>query len=642
MAHRLSAVLGFSELSHTDLDRLADQSIHMRIPRGDVLVRQGDPADELYITLSGRFIVARGAEAEVVAEIGPGEPIGELAFLGNSTRTATVIAARDSEVLMLSRDAYSRVIREAPGIMPAILACVARRLASATRTAPKLKPKPPRTVALLPVGESPHLPAQLIDALRRALTARNVALISESTLPPGVSANDPAALAGFLHNAEEDASLVVLAVDRANATFRQACLSQADELVLIAPVAGLHVSRPGRIEQEVTKLFLRPHRSVVLWRERSATPITGTAEWLKPRDVALHHHVALDDPADFARWGRYLAGTAMGFVLGGGGALGCAHLGVAKALREGGVPLDFFGGTSVGAAMAGALAMPLSADEVLERTMDIFVRNRAFLRFTFPRHGLIDHHEFDRQLRRHYGDLQIPDLPFNYFAVSASLTDNDIYVHREGPLWESIRASGAIPGILPPFITHDGDVLIDGAVADNVPVAVMRDMKLGPNVVVTFERAADWRAEALYSDYPTRSGLLRSMISGRKQPRPPDLVTVLAKTVFFSGTRAHERIDNDGSELFIVPEKATGGGVLRWEKGSELMQTAYRSTAELLEKAGSVEALFAARPNTLAEPAGAFGGPSRLEPKRERRGTPPAATPSAPTAAPPPPLAKTA
>lgn len=638
MAHRLSAVLGFSELSDTDLDRLADQSVHMRIPRGGVLVRQGDPADELYIAISGRFFVARGANAEVIAEIGPGEPIGELAFLGDSTRTATVIAARDSEVLMLSRAAYSRVVREAPGILPAILACVARRLASVAPTIPKLKHKPPRTVVLLPIGEAPHLPMRIVEKLTRALASRNVAVITESTLPDSLSANDQTALVSFLSNVEGDANLVVLVVDRSNAAFRQACLNHADELVLVAPIADRRVCRPGKIEQDAAKLFLKTHRSLVLWRNRSAMPIAATSEWLEPRDVALHHHIGLDDAADFARWGRYLTGSAMGFVLGGGGALGCAHLGVTKALKEAGVPLDFFGGTSVGAAMAGALAMLLPADEVLERTVDIFVRNRALLRFTFPRHSLVDHHQFDRQLRRHYGDVQIPDLPFNYFAVSASLTENDIYIHRRGPLWESIRASGAIPGILPPFITQDGNVLIDGAVADNVPVAVMRDLKLGPNIVVTFKRATGWRAEAGYSDYPTRTGLLRSLVSGRKQPRPPDLVTVLTKTVFFSGTRAHERVDDDGSELFIVPAGATNARFLRWDEGPDLMQAAYRSTAELLEKAGSIEALFNSPPGFLAEPASAFAGSSRPEPRHERRVTPPAA----PTPAPTPPLAKTA
>src|SRR3990167_11051028 len=54
---------------------------------------------------------------------------------------------------------------------------------------------------------------------------------------------------------------------------------------------------------------------------------------------------------DFARMARFLTGTAIGLVLGGGGARGCAHVGVIQALEENGIPIDFIGGTSIGALM---------------------------------------------------------------------------------------------------------------------------------------------------------------------------------------------------------------------------------------------------------------------------------------------------
>ena len=58
--------------------------------------------------------------------------------------------------------------------------------------------------------------------------------------------------------------------------------------------------------------------------------------------------------------------------------------------------------------------------------------------------------------------------------MSANLTSGTAVVHREGPLWLWLRASCAIPGVLPPVL-HRGQVLVDGAVINNLPTDVMRE-----------------------------------------------------------------------------------------------------------------------------------------------------------------------
>ena len=50
-----------------------------------------------------------------------------------------------------------------------------------------------------------------------------------------------------------------------------------------------------------------------------------------------------------------------------------------------------------------------------------------------------------------------------------------------------MRATGSVPVLLPPYYTEDGQMLVDGAILDNVPVRVMHELKSGPNVVVSFE-----------------------------------------------------------------------------------------------------------------------------------------------------------
>ena len=584
----LAAIPAFSELSASDRRRLEERALRLRVPRGAKLVCQGDPADELYLVLSGRFFVTLNGRPGAIAEIGPGEPIGEVAFFGNGVRTANVVAARDSDVLRLTREAYAEIASLAPRIVSDILAYFAKRLAAVAAVAPALEPKPARTVAVLPIGASSLVPPPFIAGMRRAFAGSQAAILTQDDLPSGRGASDTA-ITAFLNAVEEKFDLVVYAVDRESG-FARSALHCADDLMLLA-AAEETGSRPIELtpfEREAADLFPNEHRSLVIWRDAAERGIAGSEEWLRHRDVALHHHVALNDDADFARLARFLTGRAVGLVLGGGGAFGCAHLGVAKALREAGVPIDFFGGTSVGAAMAGALAMQRHPDDILKATEEIFVRGRAMRRITIPLYSILDHRRFDMALQQHYGNHAIEDLPVNYFAVSANLTCNDMQLHRRGLLWEAIRASTAIPGILPPFITREGDVLVDGALVDNVPVNVMRGLKLGPNLVVAFRRAEDWRVVGGYGQYPSRAALLRDLLLRRR--RRPSLVTVLMRGMFLTSERV-QRTSRAG-DCFIEPSGAAGFGILDWHRGREIAAGAYRYTSDLLASDASVRGLL--------------------------------------------------
>ena len=67
---------------------------------------------------------------------------------------------------------------------------------------------------------------------------------------------------------------------------------------------------------------------------------------------------------------RFLTGTAIGLVLGGGGARGCAHVGMIQAMHEAGIPIDLIGGTSIGAFMGALWADELNVKGYIERSRD--------------------------------------------------------------------------------------------------------------------------------------------------------------------------------------------------------------------------------------------------------------------------------
>jgi NTE family protein len=305
--------------------------------------------------------------------------------------------------------------------------------------------------------------------------------------------------------------------------------------------------------------------------------IAGTARWLRGRDVAMHHHVALDTPHDVERLFRFINGTALGFIACGGGALCAAHVGLYKALIESGLEFDIMGGTSAGAAMVGAFAMGKHPDDIDRGTHDIFITNRAMQRYTWPRYSLLDHRHYDQHLGHYFSGINIEDLWIPYFAVSTNLSSNELHHHRRGDLFSAIRASGSIPVLLPPVYTAEGEMLVDGCLLDNVPVRTMQELKSGPNVVVSFHLPELERFDVDYDSLPSRAELVRMSLTpmGRKKlPPAPSLTTVLMRSLMANRHDFNRQIKP--GDLLMVPPIPAKMGILDWHRHTELVDDTYR------------------------------------------------------------------
>ena len=166
------------ELSPHIVRALEDAAEPRRLLRGETLMEEGSAADTLYFVLSGRFTVLAGGKP--IAEIGSGEPIGEVAFFGGGTRSASVVEARESEVLELTRRSYEAVLEREPMLSTAIIAALARRLRSATPSVQLMRPRPPHAAMSHPCAcqdtagtdrfaETPDLPNRVwFPGLRRS------------------------------------------------------------------------------------------------------------------------------------------------------------------------------------------------------------------------------------------------------------------------------------------------------------------------------------------------------------------------------------------------------------------------------------------------------------------------------------------
>jgi HEAT repeat protein len=126
----------FRDLDPEDLHRLAQVVQDRWFPPGSVLIREGDPGDELIVVVEGSVQVLQtdpgGQGQRLVRRCGPGEHVGELAVLRKNARAGTVVAD-DSGVrgLVLGGPALQALVRERPEAAVAMLATLAERIAVA-------------------------------------------------------------------------------------------------------------------------------------------------------------------------------------------------------------------------------------------------------------------------------------------------------------------------------------------------------------------------------------------------------------------------------------------------------------------------------------------------------------------------------
>jgi len=313
----------------------------------------------------------------------------------------------------------------------------------------------------------------------------------------------------------------------------------------------------------------------------------------------MHHHVALEDQIDIDSLVRFLCGRAVGFVAAGGGSFGTAHVGIYKAFRERGVMFDIFVGTSVGSAMVAGFAKNLEAEHLERGTHEIFVKSRSFRRPTWPRYSLLDHKAFDRALAHQYGpDCRIEDCWRPFAAVATNLSTHNLELIRTGPVWQAVRASSAIPGLLPPFYTSEGAMLVDGCLIDNVPLTSMHQLKSGPNLVVHFGEPAAEMFDVDYAALPGRFELIAAMLTPfRKKllPAAPSAVNVLWRSLV-----AHQRYDTlpvGPFDTVMRPPSPDGVDVTDFDRHTEIFDASYRWAQEAiaaLEAGGSsaIEAIL--------------------------------------------------
>ncbi|HUJ46358.1 MAG TPA: patatin-like phospholipase family protein [Rhizomicrobium sp.] len=558
-----------ADIGDAALRKLLAEANWFGLPGGTLLARDGENNHALFLVVTGAlgvFVDDETGGKRLVAHVPAGETVGEMSLISGEAHTAQLVALRDTELLRVSPKAFDSLITRHPRVMLNLMRIMVHRLSETTRQ--PADHSRPKTFALIPVQDG------LAD---EQIAGRLAAALRDMGSNAAVLRSDVAdETAEWFNRFEAAHDVVFYRGDAPDSAWTHLCLRQADRVFLLA-----RADRP---------LPLKP-LDLPAFKERA----TGLPQLLLlhpegrsqnlPEHFALrsglfesHHHVRAGRGEDVRRLARFIAGRAVGLVLAGGGARGFAHIGVIKALMESGVPFDNLGGTSMGAIIAAGLACEWGIEELTERMRAAFVETNPLSDYTLPLIALVRGKKVSNLLAEHFGQIRVEELPKPFFCVSSDLTSGRIHIHRDGKLWRALRASVALPGILPP-VTHHGHLLVDGGVMNNLPVDVMKLTASGPIIASDVTGELDLRAtDERYGERPVW-WLIWERMKGT-----PSIVSILMRSGTV-GSEAQRRLVREQADFLFEPP-LEDVGLRDWKKFDRAIAEGYAHAMTMIEKHG--------------------------------------------------------
>jgi NTE family protein len=277
----------------------------------------------------------------------------------------------------------------------------------------------------------------------------------------------------------------------------------------------------------------------------------------------------------------------IGLALGGGGALGFAHIGVLKWFEEHRVPVDYISGTSMGGLVGGCYAMGMTPDEIInlvtginwERVfnpdppydwlnfrrkedrreypvaMDIGLRGKEIkLPDGLPVHeiGIL----LSRITLPYWTIQSFDELPIPFRCVAVDIRRSEAVTLKDGTLAEAMRATMAIPGVFTP-IESQGNLLVDGGILKNLPIDVVNEMGADLTVGV--------------------------MLSSSKSKDDINGLDAILKFTLNTITSDNSKRSAESAHILIAPV-SEGLTMTDWTAVNQFVDNGYRAAAEQAEQ----------------------------------------------------------
>jgi NTE family protein len=262
-----------------------------------------------------------------------------------------------------------------------------------------------------------------------------------------------------------------------------------------------------------------------------------------------------------------------------------AHLGVWKAIRELNIHIDAIGGTSMGAFLGGVMAFDWDFERIYEICKEI-AHSRPSSDFNpIPYASLIRGGNLDKTLKKYYLEHDIEDCIIPFYCISTNLTTVSQHIHSHGNMFKAIRASGSLPGIVPP-VPIKNHWHVDGGIIENFPVEHMVEMGMKKIIGVSFDPGTN--PSTVHSDIP---GLKSQILNGLFKTTPELQIPSVIETVMLSTTansQSRQKKSEAMVDTLVVPD-VSQYGLLEWKSFDKVVEVGYESAMrEMEDGAGSI------------------------------------------------------
>ena len=555
-------------------------------------MREGEPSDGMMFVISGGLRVSRrDAKGQLLLynEIRPGMSFGEVGLILRQPRAADVVAVRDSVLAVLHRADFEVLLAKHPlAINQVFVQAIYNYLRHTQETSVR---RHAQTFVVIPLQQGTagsDVAARLSDVFSKLGRTHLLEPAKHHSGPnqsPSGAAQSPQDVAAYQDAMEEGSDFLVYEAAATDSKWTMRAFRQADQVIFVT--RANEPCQEGTLERHLKQqpsFSLKRLHLVVLHPENTLTP-SDTGGWRDGRSFERIYPIRRDRTDDFERLARFLTGTAVGVVLGGGGARGFAHVGVLRALKESGIPVDLIGGNSMGALIAAQFACGVPLDEIISRTSAFA---RAGERPTLPIISLVSGKRVARDLRKMFGDTAVDGLWIPFFAAACNLTKGCTTVQDSGPLWRAVLASNSPAGLFPPVL-FNGDMLVDGAILENVPVEAMRarlgtplERRRGNGTVIAIDVDV---LEPMRVD-PSLSRLsVWSTIKGYFSPQThpsPGIADILYRAGHIGGLNQRSRTIAQADLYMEPPVKAFA--LMAYRRADEIAEVGYQHAMKHIEK----------------------------------------------------------
>ena len=238
----------------------------------------------------------------------------------------------------------------------------------------------------------------------------------------------------------------------------------------------------------------------------------------------------------------------LGVALGGGAALGAAHVGVLKALLENGIKPEFISGTSIGAFVAAHIAFGTPIEKLEEIAIELDWLD--ITGFKLSKLGILSNERLGKNVLDQLGKVNIEDSEIPLSMISTDISTGNKVVLEKGPLYKAVMASTCLPGVFVPVEWEDM-LLVDGVLCENIPVSPLKD--LGAKDIIAVD-----------------------LTTNREYKRPDDIVDVLVNTFDIGlNNMIKQQIKDD--DIFMIQPKLTAYNKADTSQTEKLIEEGYEA-----------------------------------------------------------------